>query len=149
MMSLTVSLLLDVIVVMLLGATIVYSYTLNRRLSTLRAGREELEKLVRDFTDATIRADESIQSLKITAEESSNILQQRIKRSENLRDEVSFMLSRGEELAQQLEQHIGAARRTVGGKSSATTSITPQTRADEQIGNPQEEELKKALKGLR
>ncbi|HIJ64225.1 MAG TPA: hypothetical protein HPQ04_16155, partial [Rhodospirillaceae bacterium] len=50
-------LILDIIVAILLIATITYSVILNNRLTQLRKHRDDLTKLVAAFNDATMRAE--------------------------------------------------------------------------------------------
>ena len=68
------SLILDILVAFLLVVTIGYAMVLNKRLGLLRRDKGELDKLALSFTDAMGRADDSIATLKSTAD----VLQDRI-----------------------------------------------------------------------
>ena len=67
----TMGFMLDVLIAVLLVATVIYCWRLNQRLSTLRQGREELAALVTQLTQATMRAEGSIGALKVAAKEAA------------------------------------------------------------------------------
>ncbi|MBI1778639.1 MAG: hypothetical protein HYR63_25135 [Proteobacteria bacterium] len=94
-----IALILDGLVAVLLVATIVYAWLLNRRLGGLRAHRDELQTTINQFTEATKRAEVSIQTLRAIAEQSAKALQGPVDRAQALRDELSFMIGRADDLA--------------------------------------------------
>ena len=108
---------LDIVIAVLLCVTIVYAFILNRRLQALRADRAEMENLIRKFYDATSKAETSIKGLKATAEESGNQLQDVVDKARLLRDELSFMLERGDLLSNQLDSAISSSRQETSGQS--------------------------------
>lgn len=101
------ALILDVLVAVLLVFTIAYAILLNRRLGSLRKDKTDLEKLAATFGQATVRAEESIGRLKITAD----ALQDSIDKAEALRDDLSFLIDRGGSAADRLEGAVRAARK--------------------------------------
>jgi len=103
-------LILDGLVVVLLLATIVYASILNRRLSTLRDNRAELEIAARAFAEASARADAGLKALKTTAEATGGNLQKDIDRARALKDELGFLVESAEALAQRLESAAGVGR---------------------------------------
>ena len=88
-MSIPFSLILDIFVAVLLIIMIGYAFTLNKRLGTLRRDKGELQKLALSFGDATLRAEESTVQLRATID----VLQERIKRAESLREDLVFIRS--------------------------------------------------------
>jgi len=114
-------LVLDVIVAILLIATIIYSIILNNRLTQLRKHRDDLAKLVAAFNDATMRAEAGIPKLKRTAEEAGSFLQERVEKAQSLRDDLAFMIERADSLANRLEGSVRSAR-------SETRSSSAQVR---------------------
>lgn len=108
---------LDIVIAVLLCVTIVYAFLLNKRLQALRADRAEMESLLRKFYDATTKADASIKGLKATAESSGKELQEVFDKARSLRDELSFMLERGDLLANQIDSAISASRPETAGQS--------------------------------
>ena len=103
-------LILDIIVAILLIATITYSVILNNRLTQLRKHRDDLTKLVAAFNDATMRAEAGIPKLKRTAEEAGSTLQERVEKAQSLRDDLAFMIERADSLANRLEGSVRNAR---------------------------------------
>ncbi|RKQ72693.1 DUF6468 domain-containing protein [Oceanibaculum indicum] len=110
MMGLEMSLLLETLVAALLVATIVYAAILNRKLGRLRADRAELEAQIARFVECTHRAEASIKHLKAVSEEAGRSLQQPIDRAMAVRDELVFMIERGDTLSEKLSGRISAAR---------------------------------------
>jgi len=109
-MSIPFSLILDMSVAVLLIVMIGYAVTLNKRLGSLRRDKVELQKLALSFGDATARAEESTVQLRATID----VLQERIKRAESLRDDLVFLVGRGNGTADALEELVRTARDKVG-----------------------------------
>ena len=72
----TLAILLDIVVAVLLAATIAYAAVLNRRLGTWRRERAELGKLIVAFNEAAVQAQAGIAGLKKAGEETGAGLQQ-------------------------------------------------------------------------
>jgi len=106
------SLIVDVLVAVLLVVTIGYAIVLNQRLGRLRRDKAQLERLAASFGESTARAEESIQKLKKTAE----LLQERIDKAQALRDDLSFLIDRGGQAADSLEDLVRVTRETVSVK---------------------------------
>ncbi len=104
------SLMLDVLVALLLIVTIGYAMVLNRRLSSLRRDKEQLEGLALNFGDSTVRAEKSIGELRA----SSEMLQDRIDKAKALRDDLVFLVDRGNGTADRMEDLVRAARDDLG-----------------------------------
>ncbi|MGD9649452.1 MAG: DUF6468 domain-containing protein [Dongiaceae bacterium] len=136
---------LDIIIAVLLAATIFYAYVLNKKLTILRGSREELRALLQQFVEASARAEASVKGMKATADSTGKALQEIMDRGQILRDEMSFMLERGDRLSSELASSIS------GG--------LPKVRRDITLAEPEEEkpferaeaenEILRALKGLR
>ena len=119
-MTLPFSLVLDIFVAVLLIVMIGYAFTLNKRLSTLRRDKEELQKLALSFGDATSRAEDSTVQLRATID----VLQERIKKAESLRDDLVFLVERGNGTADALEELVRTARDKVGVMPGPASSDT-------------------------
>ncbi|MCE2510737.1 MAG: hypothetical protein J4G10_07160 [Alphaproteobacteria bacterium] len=115
----TISLLLDGLLVALLAATLVYAVILNRRLLSLRKEKSGFEKMLANFNASTLRAEESIHRLKAVADVSSKELQQQTSLARTLRDDLAFLVDRGENLADRLED---ATRKGRGQAKAATVT---------------------------
>ena len=103
-------LILDGLVVVMLAATIFYAAALSRRLNKLRDNRREMETAVRQFAEASVKADASVKGLKRTADESGTNLQKLIDRGQALRDELAFLVEAAEAVADRLETGSGTTR---------------------------------------
>jgi len=118
------NLLLDVIIIVLLAATIVYAVILNSRLAQLRDNRDDLARLVAAFNDATARAESGIPKLRRAAEEAGNALQERVEKAQTLRDDLAFMIERADSMAGKLENSVRLARDEV--RPAAPAPAMPQ-----------------------
>jgi len=105
-----VSLILDILVAVLLVVTIGYAVTLNKRLSALRRDKGELERLARGFAETTEKAETGIGELRAM----TDLLQERIGRAESLRDDLVFLMERGNAAADRLEGVVRDARDKTG-----------------------------------
>lgn len=101
---------LDLVVSVLLIATIGYAWMLNQRLSSLRKNRDDLAKTIAAFNEATLRAESSIPKLRKAAEESGQTLQERVEKAQSLRDDLAFMIERADTMANRLENAVRSAR---------------------------------------
>lgn len=164
-----ISLGLDIVIAVLLCTTIIYAFLLNKKLQNLRADRAEMENLTRKFFDATTKAENGVKTLKASSGDLQRDVQATIDKARLLRDELTFILERGELLASQLEGSISGARPE---KPSSDLAALLQKAADNadkgrknrELQNLQdifddqgggdarsaaEQELLKALKGVR
>jgi len=146
------SLIVDVLVAVLLVVTIGYAIVLNQRLGRLRRDKAQLEKLAASFGESTARAEDSIVKLKKTAD----LLQERIDKAQALRDDLAFLIDRGGQAADSLEDLVRVTRETVGVKvradrqAAAESSPPPAAapaRSQQDDGRSQaERELLRALR---
>ncbi len=119
---------LDLIVSLLLAATIGYAVMLNNRLSSLRKNRDDLAKTIVAFNDATLRAESSIPKLKRAAEDAGAGLQERVEKAQSLRDDLAFMIERADTMANRLETSVRTARaeNRAEGKGEARGAPAPR-----------------------
>ena len=156
------SLILDVLVAVLLAVTIGYAVVLNKRLGKLRGDKIDLEKLAARFGESTSRAEESIESLRQTAD----LLQGGIDKAQALKDDLAFLIDRGNQAADSLEDLVRLARDMSGVRprpgtgantgdnasagDSIDTSDQPADASDETRGggttSQAEQELLKAIR---
>ncbi|SDH81113.1 DUF6468 domain-containing protein [Roseospirillum parvum] len=121
----SLSLLLDVVIVALLVPTIIYAVILNNRLASLRKNRDALAKVVHSFNEATVRAESGIPRLRRAADEAAEALAARVEKAHGLRDDLAFMVERAEELADRLENALKGARGEVRPSPGAALAQTP------------------------
>ena len=128
------SIILDILVAVLLVVTIGYAVVLNKRLGSLRGDREELERLARGFIETTERAETGIGELRSM----TDILDERIKRAESLRDDLLFLMERGNSAADRLEVVVRDARDqdpVVGAKKTEPQPAQPAPDAAAKLGD--------------
>lgn len=112
-----ISLIIDIVVAVLLVVTIGYAVVLNRRLGALRSNKDELERLSLGFVETTQRAESGIVELRSM----TDVLRERIERAESLRDDLVFLMERGNAAADRLEGVVRDARDHEGGAPVAPT----------------------------
>jgi Tfp pilus assembly protein PilO len=136
----TFALILDMLIAILLVATIVYAFMLNRRLAQLRSDQSELEALANQFNDATIRAEESIHKLTGSADEMKRDVQDTLRKAEALRDDLNFLIDRAGVSADKLEESVRNNRPeppSYAGKKVKDTVAKPEP---EQMAAPKVED---------
>lgn len=97
------SLVMDIVIILLLGATIFYALRLSKHLDAFRSNRADMERLIRDLSSQITRAQEGITTLDDVAKESSDELRRLVDKATGLADELQIMVESGDSLAQRLE----------------------------------------------
>jgi hypothetical protein len=118
------SLTLDIVLIGLLVAGIIYASRLLRQLSALRASRADMEHFVADFSGTVMRAESSIKGLKQAARSSGDDLEQLIEKAERIMDELQFMTESADQTADKLGQSASLA--TAAKDSSPLKPSLPQ-----------------------
>ncbi len=103
-------LLLEVALVLLLGATLFHAVRLERALGVLKRDRAVLEDLVSGFNDSTRQAEAGVERLRAAADGAGRQIARQIEQAQRLRDDLSFLSERGERLAERLEGAVRSAR---------------------------------------
>jgi len=116
------SLILDAVILVLLGLTIVYAARLSLQLKRLRDSKSELDKIVRDLIKNIDRADRAINGLKEAARDSGMELQEAIHKATGITDELEVIVDSGDRLANRLEGLVEQGRPLTSG-----TAPRPQT----------------------
>ncbi|MDF1721311.1 MAG: DUF6468 domain-containing protein [Minwuia sp.] len=149
-MSLDLNLLLDVLLVVLLTATVIYCFVLNRRLGQLRNAQGEMANLVRSFDQSTERARSSIDELKQTAGAVGLELEGRVGKARAMLDELQLVTTSGERVADRIEK--GVDHRKAGTSAKQVTDpkpADPVRRAPREGRGEAESKLLKALRQVR
>jgi TPR repeat protein len=97
-----ISIALDFAVAALLAAAIVYAIRLNRTLEKLREGKAELGTLIGRFDEAAAHAERSVARFGQSTAEQGKLLNSAIAEAQALRDELAFMLERGDNVADRI-----------------------------------------------
>jgi hypothetical protein len=128
-----ISIAIDMAVAGLLVAAILYAVRLNRTLESLREGKSELATLIGRFDEAAAHAERSVARLGQSTADQGKVLNAAIAEAQALRDELSFMLERGDTVAERI---------------AVLTPAEPKREA-QGIDSTMERELKRALKTAR
>ncbi|MDR3500576.1 MAG: DUF6468 domain-containing protein [Parvibaculum sp.] len=102
MTALPMDVMLEVIVCVLLAATIVYCATLDRRLRAMRSGQDGLRELITDLSAATNNAVAAIARLREASDATGKSLSEQVKRGRALADELALMVESGNDIADRL-----------------------------------------------
>ena len=97
------NLVINLLIAVLLVLTIGYCWLLNRRIKILQDSRSELALLLKHFDESTQRASESIIALQAASKKIGENIQFRIDKANYLMDDLSFMIEKGNKLANQME----------------------------------------------
>ncbi len=101
---------LDVALIAMLSAALVYGFVLNRKINSLHQSRRELAQLFLQFDSTIIKAQKSVADLKEVANDTSRQLQVRIDDAGVLVNDLSYINDRASGLANKLESYIQQGR---------------------------------------
>ena len=104
------NLIINILIAALLVVTIGYCWLLNRRIKILQDSRSELASLLKHFDESTQRASESIIALQTASKKIGENIQFRIDKANYLMDDLSFMIEKGNKLANQIEAGFAVNR---------------------------------------
>lgn len=106
----TWTIILDLLVIALLAAVISYATLLNKKLTAIRDSRFELQKFIESFSVSLNKAEANVKDLKRVGESALAAVLDQLAKSQTLRDELTFLVDRGETMAETLEKNIRTAR---------------------------------------
>jgi hypothetical protein len=106
----TLTFIAELILEVMLAATLGYCIVLERRLAAVRKGQEGLGRLVCELNMAIAGAGASLRALKAAAGESAATLDERLKRARLHIDELSVLTASGERIAQRMETAAASPR---------------------------------------
>jgi uncharacterized protein DUF6468 len=99
-----ISLIVEILLSLLLLATLGYCALLERRLSALRSGQDGLKETIGELNGAIANAGSSMRLLKAAAAGASETLDERLSRARSLADELSLLMISGERIADRIER---------------------------------------------
>jgi hypothetical protein len=107
---------LELLLSVLLAATLVYCIVLERRLASVRKGQDGLRKMIGELNGAIAGAGSSLRALKSAAADAAETLDDRLRRARALSDELALITNSGERIAQRFDRAVPAApaRQTSG-----------------------------------
>ncbi|HSZ10602.1 MAG TPA: DUF6468 domain-containing protein [Rhizomicrobium sp.] len=98
----TLTLAVELILMGLLAATLVYCILLERRLAALRAGQDGLKETIGELNEAIAAAGASMRALKAAAGDAATSLDEKLTRAHTLIDELTVITSAGERIAERI-----------------------------------------------
>lgn len=99
-----ISLIVEILLSLLLLATLGYCALLERRLSALRSGQDGLKETIGELNGAIANAGSSMRLLKAAAAGASETLDERLSRARSLADELSLLMVSGERIADRIDR---------------------------------------------
>ncbi len=101
---------LDGFIAVLLLITIGYCWKLSRKIVMLHEGRAELNIFIQSFNAAIARAEGNIAELKELSGEADDKLKEHIQKARFLANDLSFLMDKGDNMADMLEHYISASK---------------------------------------
>jgi len=102
---------LDCIIAITLIISILYSWELNKKISTLRDNKKDFLELVKILDSTIIKAERSIDELKILSNQVNLDLCNKIDKAKYISDDLSYIADRATILSEKLDSNITEARR--------------------------------------
>ena len=152
--------LLDLVLILMVGAGLVQVGRLIKHLAGLRQGRIDMERFVRDFNATVMRAENGIKGLRQAARESGDDLEKLVEKGTLVRDDLQFIIESADKIAERLSQSASGilkpeakAAEARPAQAPAETPVTPMAarkpEAKEAVpGSRAEKELLQALRKL-
>ena len=145
-LELSLSLILDVTIIVLLLATIVYAVRLSLYLKKFKDSRSELESVIKDLSSHINKADKAVKSLNDTVEISSEDLQARMDKANAMFDELDIVVQSGDALANRLEQLASRNRKIMEGDEGDMADLASHSR---KAGREYDERLEQVVKSVK
>jgi hypothetical protein len=102
--------LLELALIGLLAVTLFHALRLERALGVLRRDRAALEELVIGFNSSTRAAEQGVERLHAAADGAGRQIARHIDGAAGLKDDLQFLMERGNRLADQLDHLVRAGR---------------------------------------
>ena len=102
--------LLELALIGLLAATLFHALRLERALGVLKRDRAALEELVASFNASFRQAELGIDQLRAAADGAGRQVARQVEAGRAVQGDLSFLVERGERVADRLEQIVRAAR---------------------------------------
>ncbi|MEH6632637.1 MAG: DUF6468 domain-containing protein [Halopseudomonas aestusnigri] len=156
----------NILVAILLIATIVYAVILNKKLDALREAKAEMEGLIHSFAETTTKAEKSLAEFKVHASNTGVGLEKNTTKADGILSDLSYLVDRAEVVADRLEGDLGLARKQSPntilpkgvqqsdvrtpktGSSRVAKTVDEKDKKSKEL-SPAAEDLLKALKGMR
>jgi hypothetical protein len=140
---------LELVLLGMLAATMFHAVRLERALGVLKRDRATLEALVAGFNASTQQAEQGIERLRATADGAGRQIARQADAALALKDDLTFLMERGERLADRLDTLVRSAR-PLSPTGSATETLPDNAAPGEpRVRSQAERDLLKALRMAR
>lgn len=119
-----IGVLIDIVVLLFLGLTIFYAWRLSSYMKIFRDSRRDMESLLVKLDQDIARAEKSVLGMRNAAESAAMKLNETIKESKFLADELKFMNEAGDNLATRLEK-LAERNRMLVDEMESLGGVTP------------------------
>lgn len=137
---LSVPIILDVLLIVMLGACIAYCVSLSRKLSVMRDAQQELHQVASQFDQAIVKSKLAVEDLKNTSEKIGGSLQKEIDDAQGLLEELKLINASSSRIADKIQQGVEGSGRKLGGvtddpkpEEEPKTVVEPRTDAEREL----------------
>jgi hypothetical protein len=120
-------LLVEMMVSVLLAATIWYCITLDRRLKSFKADESSLRLVIADLTAATMKAETAVPGLRVATAEAEQSLGDKLRRSQDTLAALDLGMRGGEEVLLRIARIIDANREAEAVAIAAAERLKAET----------------------
>lgn len=139
--------LLECVLIVVLGLTLVHAVRLERALGGLRRDRTALGDAVAGFDSSARQAELGLDKLHSITQETALQLTRKLEGAAVLKDDLAFLAERGEHLADRLEQLVRAGRAIE--PAHAREAVGAVARLDPELPRPRSKAERDLLQALR
>ncbi len=152
--------LLQIVLMVMLAATMFHAFRLERALGVLRRDRAALEELVAGFNESTRQAETGIERLRAAADGAGRQIARHVDQARSLKNDLDFLISRGEKVADHLDKAVRVKSASNAGAPDslprALVPVAPLTvplqvpeEQDSRLRSQAEKDLLRALRAVR
>lgn len=137
--------LLDIVLMVLLAATLFHAVRLERALGVLKRDRAELQELITNFNVSTRQAEIGIERLRGAAEGAGQQIAQQVDAALALKGDLMLLIERGNGLADRMDNLVRAGR-PIAGEAPRLTVVADGDAVQPRVRSQAERDLLKALR---
>jgi hypothetical protein len=101
---------LEIVLVVLLAATLFHALRLERALGVLKRDRAALEEMISGFNASTRQAEAGIERLRLAADGAARLLARQSEAATALKEDLAFLTERGEKMADRMDALVRVGR---------------------------------------
>lgn len=137
--------LLDIVLILLLAATLFHAVRLERALGMLKRDRAELLELIANFNASTRQAEIGIERLRGAADGAGRQIARQVDAALALKDDLLLLIERGNRLADRMGALVHAGRPLIG-EAPHLTVVADGDTTQPRVRSQAERDLLKALR---